>query len=418
MKMKKTAVFLIVCALAILMSDGAAASGWDDARSIAMAGSYTAIARGYDAVGFNPANLALSDRPGTTVQFFGIGSMINNNAFSVGDYKRFNGAYLTKSDKREILDKIPDSGLEFKGNSGASLLSFSYRSFAVSTTAEASGTGNISKDVVDLAFFGNKIGETIDVSEADAEGVIHADINFAYARQVKSFQWGDVTAGLNFKYIRGFASFEVTEASANATTYEDGIDGDGRVVVRTATGGSGFGLDLGTAAKYSNDWTFSLGIKNLISRINWTEETEENEYTYNLISLTAENADDDSTVVSDEIERSIGSFSTSLAPQLNLGASYEKGDFLFASDVKFGLAKRAGVTTTPELSFGTEYTGMGFLPLRGGFAFGGLHGASLGLGSGLKFSSFFIDFAWASSGTLLPTLGRGGALAISSGLKF
>ncbi len=408
----------LVAATMLIIVGGISATGWDDARGIAMAGSYSAVADGYDAIGVNPANLALSSRPGPRLQILGLGSLLNNNAFSVGDYKKYNGEYLSDTDKREILDKIPESGLEFRGHSAVSALSFSAGPLALSTTVEASGSGNISKDIVELAFFGNKIGETVSISDADAEGVVHGDLNIAYGRKVKTFNWGEVTAGINFKYIKGLAYFEVSEATGNVTTEADGIDGDGRVVVRSALGGSGYGLDVGTAVSFRNDWRFSAGITNLASKINWNKDTKENEYTYELISLTAENANDDSSAISEETEYEIGAFSTSLAPEISFGASHSLGSFLFASDLKIGLANRAGANRVPQLSLGTEFTGIGFLPLRGGLAFGGLNGTSLALGGGLRLSSFFLDVAWASSGTALPSLGRGASFAISTGINF
>ncbi|MCK4656497.1 MAG: hypothetical protein KAT85_05675, partial [candidate division Zixibacteria bacterium] len=181
---------------------------------------------------------------------------------------------------------------------------------------------------------------------------------------------------------------------------------------------SGFGLDVGVAATYRKDWVFSAGLKNLVSSISWNKNAKETEYTFEVVSLTAETAGDDSTVVSDEVERSVGSFSTSLAPQVNLGAAYTIGKFLLASDLKFGLKDKAGVSTTPEISIGSEFHQFSFMPLRAGVSFGGVHGTSLGLGGGFALSSFYVDLAWASSGTLLPSFGRGLTLAISSGLRF
>ncbi len=190
------------------------------------------------------------------------------------------------------------------------------------------------------------------------------------------------------------------------------------MIVRSATGGSGFGLDIGAAATFEENWVFSAGIKNVVSSINWNKNAEETEYTFAVTSFTAESADEDSTVVSDETKRSLGSFSTSLAPQMNLGASYTIGRFLLASDLKLGLRNRAGTSTTPEISFGTEFHQFSFMPLRAGVSLGGVHGTSLALGGGFRVSSFHIDLAWASSGTLLPSFGRGLSLAVSSGLRF
>jgi hypothetical protein len=416
--MKNRTLIWVLAALLIPFSGSTCASGWDNARSIAMAGSYTAVARGYEAIRINPANLGLSEGSGNSLQIFGIGSVINNNAFSMGDYSRYNGAYLTDSDKRDILSKIPDDGLRFRGNSAASALSFSIGKLAISTSVEASGSGELSKDIVELAFFGNKIGQTVDISDSDGEALAHIDLNVGYGRKVMSYPWGDVTAGVNVKYMYGLAYFDVKDVEASAVTQADGIDSDGRVTVRSAKGGSGFGVDIGGAATYLGDWVFSAGIRNFISTISWSRDAEEKVYTYRVESLTAETADADSTVVSDETTRDIGSFSTSLAPQLNLGAAHEIGKFLIASDIKFGLRDKAGVSTTPEISVGTECHYINFLPVRAGIGLGGINGASLGLGAGLRLSAFSFDFAWASSGTVTPTMGKGGSLAISSGLQF
>jgi len=416
--MKSRILITALAALLIASSGCVYASGWDNARSIAMAGSYTAVARGYEAIGINPANLALTEDRGNSLQFFGVGTMINNNAFSLSDYNRYNGAYLTDADKRDILSKIPDDGLRFRGNTAASALSFSIGQLAISTSVEASGSGELSKDIVELAFFGNKIGQTVDISSSDGEALAHLDLNVAYGRKVMSHPWGDISAGLNVKYMYGLAYFDVDDVQASAVTQTDGIDSDGSVTVRSAMGGSGFGLDVGAAATYLNSWVFSAGIRNLVSTISWSRDAEEKIYTYRVESLTAETADADSTVVSDETTRDIGSFSTSLAPQLNFGAAHEIGKFLVASDLKFGLRDIAGVSTTPEISLGTECHYINFMPIRAGIGLGGINGTSLGLGAGLRFSAFSFDFAWASSGTMTPSMGKGASLAISSGLQF
>ncbi len=404
--------------LIVITSAEAFASNFGDARSVAMSGSHLTLAQGHAAVGVNPANLGLDDRPSWSLGLFGIGSVVHNNAFSLNDYKTYNGAHLSTQDKYDILDKIPDEGLEFKGNSAASVLGLSFGPFAFSTSLEAGGHGIISKDLVDLALFGNRVGETVSVTDADADAVAHVDFNLSYGRTLRSFQWGDLSAGVNLKYIYGVAFVEATEVEAQATTLTTGIRGDGSAIIRTAEGGSGFGLDLGTSAQFRDRWRFAAAIENLVSNINWSKNTEETEYVFEAQSMTAETVDDDSLVVSDEIEREIGSFSTSLAPKLTLGAAYLLPKITIETDLKFGLRDKFGVTTTPELSTGAEYSGLGFMPLRAGIAFGGFDGTSVSLGAGLKMSSFHIDFAWASTGTLMPGGGKGISLAVSSGLEF
>lgn len=391
---------------------------WCDARSIAMAGSYTAVARGYDAIGLCPGNLGLSDRPWLRVQLFAIGSALDNNTFSISDYEKYNGANLSESDRQYILSMIPDEGLQFRGNVTASTLSLSRGPLVLATTVEASAAGSLSRDVVDLAFFGNGMGETIDTDLADGEAFVHADFNLAYGYNIGKYDWGELAVGVNCKYIRGITYMNVSRAEATATTSMSGIDADGSILIRTARGGSGLGLDVGIASLFGEKWTFSAGVRNLVSFINWNVDTEFSEYIFTVDSFSAETADDSTTIQSSEIDRDVKSFVSTLVPELNLGAARQAGDFLLAADLKFRLRATPGADYDPELSTGCEYSRISFMPLRAGISIGGFHGMSLGLGLGFRFSSFNLDLAWASSGTMLPSMGNGFILAVSSYLDF
>ncbi len=409
---------LIAACLAAVPFHGAGAAVLSDARSIAMAGGYTAVARGCDAVWFNPANVALDGSPVFQLNLFAAGSALNNNSFSFSDYRKYNGAYISESERYDLLAKIPPGGLEFKGSAGASILSFSSGPFVLSTTAEADGRGNLSKDLVDLAFFGNAIGQTVEIDDADAGGLAHIDFNISYGRNLGRYGWGVLAAGVTVKYIKGLAYFDVRRSEGFASTGTEGLDAGGAVSILSATGGAGLGLDIGVAATRGERWTFSAGLRNALSFIDWNRETTINEYIFEITSLTAETADENSTIVSDEIERPAGTFRSSLPLSLNIGAARNTCDFLFAGDLKFVLKKAAGSRDRAEFSLGSEYRGIGFMPLRAGVSFGGFHGLSTALGWGFRVSAFHIDFAWATSGTLFPSMNNGFSIAISSGLSF
>ncbi len=417
MNMKNTAaisIFLVILAAGHDIRSAA----WNDARSIAMAGSYTAVARGCNSIGFNPANLGLSDRPRFQLQLLAAGSSINNNAFSLEDYSRYNGADLSEADRRDILSMIPSDGLEFRGTAAVSTLSLAAGPLVISATGEGAATGNLPREIVELAFFGNTMGETISTGLAEGEALAHADLNLAYGYRFGKYGWGELTAGINLKYIYGIACIDVSRSGTSLTTSSGGIDADGSVQIRSSTGGRGMGLDAGIAAKVGEKWTLSAGIRNAASTIKWTRETKITEYLFTVEALNAETAGDSTTIVSEEIERPVDSFNSSLAPQISLGAARLCGDFLMSADLKLGLKEGAGISTKPQTALGAEYKGIGFLPLRAGISHGGFHGTSMGLGFGLMLSAFHIDFAWASSGTLLPSLHDGFSLAVSSGLDF
>ncbi len=418
MKRRIIIASLIGGALALGIPANGHSYTWNDARAIALGGSYSAVARGYDAIGFNPANLAFADGPRLQIQLFALGSGLNNNSLSLSDYHKYNGAYLSPADRHDILSQIPEEGIEFKGNIAASLLSCSRGPLVVSTTAEIAGSGTLSRDAVDLAFFGNSIGKTISLRDTGGEALAHVDVNFAYGHLLHSYSWGDLAAGVNLKYIHGLTYFNVSKSYATSVTGTGGLDADGYLTARSSRGGEGLGFDCGVAAQCRSGWIFSLGIKNAGSFIHWNRDAKITDYQFEISSLSAETADESGTVVSDEVERAVGSFYSSLATQINLGAAHAWGNFLLASDLKFGMEKKAGATTTPELSLGTEYQRLSFLPLRAGISIGGFHGLSVALGGGFKLYSFYIDFAWASSGTVYPTIDQGFSLAISSGLSF
>ena len=90
----------------LLAVSSARPAGWSSARSVGMAEAYIGLAKGVDAARYNPANLGLTDYQITGLELVGLGADISNNAFTLNDYNKYNGAFLTTSDKEDILDKI------------------------------------------------------------------------------------------------------------------------------------------------------------------------------------------------------------------------------------------------------------------------------------------------------------------------
>ena len=415
----KSKVFIIaLAACCLLIAATAEANHYESARSLSMGKSYTSLARNYHAIGVNPANLALSGGNNLSVELFSVGADINNNSFSLSDYNSYNGEHLSDADKDDILSKIPDKGLEGSAETGVSAFSFSRGSIAFGVTGHADGKAKIDKQIVELIFNGNTIGDTVDISNAYGTGTAHVDFNLSYARKLKDFGWGSLNWGINLKYIYGIQYANVEEADAYILTTAQGIESEGAVSVKTSEGGSGFGVDLGLSAEYGNNWVFSMALSNILSSISWSDNNKLNTYVFTWENLTVDNSDDDSVITSDDYEESIGSFSESLPPQLVLGASTTYSSLLLSFDYKQGFKDQGRVSTTPEISVGCEAGFFKTFPLRAGFSLGGAEGSSAAVGFGVKLSPFFIDFAYMSTGSLAPIGGKGMGLAVSSGLHF
>ena len=63
-----------------------------DARMLGLNGSYTTLARGYQCIGVNPANLCTYNNRSVNLLNLSLG--LSNNAFSITNYNAINGAHL------------------------------------------------------------------------------------------------------------------------------------------------------------------------------------------------------------------------------------------------------------------------------------------------------------------------------------
>jgi hypothetical protein len=88
------------------------------ARALALSNAYTTLARGPDALRFNPANLVLKDRPGFSFRLIGIDGTLLNNGFSISQYNKYVGAELDSIDKNNIVNSISKDGLGLHGGLG------------------------------------------------------------------------------------------------------------------------------------------------------------------------------------------------------------------------------------------------------------------------------------------------------------
>ena len=410
-------LLIMTTLLALLVVDQAFAQSAQSARSMGMADSYMLMSSNCEASAANPANLALAGRKNFSLKLASVGGHVANNSFSISDYKKYNGEYLTESDKQDILSKIPTEGLNFDANAGASVLSFSVGYFAVNFDAIGGGRGTLSKDPIELALMGNKVGEVVTADGSGGDSWAAAAVGVSYGRKIMSRGGYDFLGGATFKYLRGLGYFSAEELSAEAVTLETGIDGVGGLTTISATGGSGFAMDLGLAVQGQHA-QYGLVVRNAFANINWNKEAEATLYTFELEGMTVENSDDDSLVTSDETTVAIGEYSSRPPLELELGAARNFGKLLVSGSVRQGFVNTAFVSKMPRLAGGVEYPLVKLFDLRGGIAIGGVDDFSLATGIGFNFGPLQIDMAYASSAKLQPWSGNGAKLAISTILEF
>jgi hypothetical protein len=410
-------LLLIVTLLILLVAVPASAQMRSSARSVAMAGAHMGLAKGVDAARYNPANLGLTDYRVTGIDIVSVGTNISNNAFTLSDYNAYNGAFLTSDDKNDILDKIPAEGLKLDARAEVTAGSFASGPFAVTVTGVGVADINLSRDIFELILNGNTVADTIDVSGSFSDAVSYATLGLSYGQAVYSRGNRQLAIGATLKYIRGLYTEQIVELEGLAATELTGFAGEGKAVAQTAEGGSGVGLDLGAALQLNRSYTVGLAVTNVFGTIHWSNSPKEYGYVFHFDTLNLDNMGDD-WVVSDDYERDIDEFSTRLPRELTAGIAKTSGSLLWAFDWRQGLEDKPGISTTPRLAAGLEYSSLPFLPLRAGFAFGGGESPAFSFGTGVHTGPAQLDLALVTGNALPGYNAKSANVAVSLGLYF
>jgi len=386
------------------------------AKSLALSDAYTTLARGTDAARFNPANLALKDRPRFSFRLIGIDGTLLNNGISVSLYNRYVGADLDSIDKNNIVNSISKDGLGFLANTGLGVIEFAAGPFALSIRGVGGIQTTLPREIFELVLFGNELGRTYNFGTLDAEGVSYASATASYGMPLTLAGY-ESGIGMGFRYIQGFFIVRPESLSANLLTTEEAIIGNGNIVYRMATGGRGFGFDIGFVNKPAEKWTIGMALLNLFSSINWNKGSKEGWAEFKIDSLNIQRIDREDIVASDSDLRSIESFKSQLPFYLRLGGSYEfSEDLRIALDYTQASANSPFSSKRPRFSFGLEYTRLSWLSLRSGLSFGGKEGSTFSCGMGHNIGGFGGNLGFQYTGGIF-TGAKGLKMGIDIGYK-
>jgi len=245
-----------------------------DARMLALNGAYTTVARGYQCIGVNPANLSYSNGFSMNLLTFNMG--IGNNSLSINVMNDLNGAdlenpnadsYFPKEDLSYIFD---EDGIIITTDIALPLpvLNFSFLNYAFTTTPKLYTKIGIPSGFVDLLFYGNEIGRDLSI-DLPLDIMAVQETGFTYA-----FPQRDITFGVTAKYILGYfySTFESVDSSYFRTD-STAFTGQGSFLMKQAIGGNGFGVDVGMlSTEFNNGIQFGASITNLFGSIKWTQD--------------------------------------------------------------------------------------------------------------------------------------------------
>jgi hypothetical protein len=410
------AVFSLALMLTCLAVSGSAQQ-ISSARSVALGSAAMSLASGVDAARNNPANLGLNQFQKTGFELVGVGANVTNNSFTLGDYNQYTGAFLTNDDKLDILDKVPDEGLKLTAEADASAASVAIKSLVFGISATAAADINLNKDLLELVLNGNTFADTIEITGSYSEAVAVGAAYVSYGRSVYRSGSRELSIGATARYLRGFGVERMVELEGMAATFATGFEGEGSMIVQTASGGWGYALDLGAALQINENYTVGARIKNFISSMKWTSGTEEHGFYFNFDTMTVDNMDED-YIVTEDYTVDIGDFKTDLPSVMNVGVAKTSGSLLWAVDWEQGFRRAPGASSKPRLAAGVEWSPAKTFPIRVGYSMGGNRNTAFSFGSGFDLPYFFLDWAVVTGASLSGYSSKGLNLAITTGCYF
>jgi len=437
---------------------------------LGMNGAYTTIARGYQCVGINPANLAYSGKFSINLMTFNFG--MGNNLMSLENYNDLNGADLDNSEadnyypKENILNELNDRDLQItaEGSLFLPFINFSKENVAITTMCRGVGYANAPNSMIDLFLNGNELGRDYNLNfNENLLGVIENGLSF-------SLPYDGFAIGFTFKYLQGILNFNLNPINTFIQSDSTTFSLNAQYLMRQAIGGSGYGIDIGIITDESkNGWSFGASLTNIFGDINWNEPNfthtilndylessipfRQNEYYYysysidsvNFISLI--NSEFDSLLIRDdfavvELNNSYNNedciqygdiclipsetisdaeldtmqvtpFSVDYPSIFRIGVSKTYPEAVIAFDLSTGFHDGMDSYDAWKFAFGTEITRFDKIPLRMGYSIGGKDKVSMSFGFGYHIKSLHFDIGVALRNGLLLHTAQGVDFGIS-----
>lgn len=360
---------------ALLASSATAQQPNASTPAFGMGGNYTALARGYDAVAWNPALLGLSDRPGFSLTMATAGGYSGLHPIDLASFKPFEGENIPLAVREEWLTQVTARGGEQgRIDGGATLLALSAGPIAIQVATSAYADAKLTPDAFEAVFFGNsgRTGTPHDLSFAGSrmDGAAFTTGALSYGFQPPiPLPLGELSIGLTGKYVVGHTIARAEDAGSTITT--------GPVLLRFPViygdpsdkidHGRGVGVDLGAAWSLDN-LTLSATVQNVMNSFTWDTTALRVKMATGSFDFGGQSTMEFMDVPYDSAPATLRQeiADARFARVFAAGAAYTVTDYLtIAGDVRHAAS---GMVAGPRdaIGAGAELRVLGFLPLRAG----------------------------------------------------
>jgi len=396
------------------------------ASALGAGDTYTALARGFNAVAWNPAGLAMTGNPGFSMTLVPIRAVGSFGPISLKDLKDYEGVVVPADVKEEWLQKVEGEGAQSAAfQAGLTELALSIGPFALHVGSQATVAADLGPGAMELIMFGNagRTGEPRPITGegSAAIGLASTTAGVSYGRVISQSPGRRLAFGVTGKYTMGHALFFATDAGTNVTASPIG----GQVVFpmvlpitdedeRSINNGNGIGLDIGLGME-RGPWTFGFSIQNLIHTFKW--DASNFEFQRNMLNIEDNSSDTETYPLESWPELANAVEDLRFKPVIAFGAAWKPvGRITLSGDLRMRTDDE-GLEGGPQrfLGVGAEFRVLPFLPLRVGAA-STSDGTMLTGGAGLSIGFFNL------AGAVGVSQGDGGsdpiaALTLSFGAK-
>lgn len=248
-------------------------------RALGMGDNYTATARGYAAISWNPAMLGLPGNPGASFALAPTRLIYGLDPVTLQDIKNVEGEVVPVSVREQWLTSIEAEGSEQgTGGGDVSALAIQVGRFGVQLGTVARVVSNLSPGAAELLLFGNagRTGQprTIAFEGSSIQMHVVSTLGVSFAMPLGKGTARQSSIGVTGKYVVGHALL-VGQDQGSTVTADPALNINFPVVGSRTTGesfsldgGSGIGLDVGFATRAGNT-TIAASVKNVINTFKW-----------------------------------------------------------------------------------------------------------------------------------------------------
>jgi hypothetical protein len=406
-------------AIAILAPNAHAQLVSASAASLALGDNYTALARGFNAVTWNPAGLGMPDNPFFSFGFAGRGAG-GTDPISLSDLSKYSGVAVPNAVLATWLTRVKQQGGQSLEADGAGSFAMSMGSFGFQLSTNAYERGKLSPDAVEVLLYGNAgasgTPRSMSLKGSRTEAAVTTTAAASFGHGV-DFDIGPIdqhlSIGVTVKYIVGNALLLGEDAGSQLDANPLALDVQFPIIQSDTSlngmpqRGHGVGVDLG-AAWQSGPLAVGATIQNFVNTFKWNVEEMYFRPGGALFTTSGSRQTNFDAMAMSAVPDSLKLRATAMAaevdamrfkPSLNVGASLRVLPFLTAmADVRQELGDGMHVGERTHVGAGAELRIIPFLPLRAGLAaITGGYVASAG--AGLEIAFFHLNAGIAARKT-------------------